>query len=154
MESHLPNSKYGSAGGWAKRYYLASRSLMEAILRPYDLGNTQWYVLWQLANNGPTVQRYFLEMLQVEKPTLSEVVSALVRKGFVEQTQDPDDKRQRMLRITPAGLKLWQELPDPIDLILQIAFEGIEEEELATVARVLQTATHRLNQHIAEGAKK
>lgn len=154
MKSHLDNSKYGSAGAWAKKYYLASRAVMEATLRPYDLGSTQWYVLWQLVNNGPTLQRDFLEVLQVEKPTLSEIVSALVRKGFVEQLPDPNDQRQRVLTITPAGLALWQELPDPIELILNVAFDGVDEAELATVVRVLQAATQRLNHHLTEGTKK
>lgn len=126
---------------------------MEATLRPYDLGSTQWYVLWHLLNNGPTPQRDFLDILQVEKPTLSEVVGALVRKGLLEQTPDTSDQRQRVLNISHGGLELWKELPDPIDLILNVAFEGVGEIELATVIQVLQAATHRLNQHI-EGIKK
>lgn len=127
---------------------------MESTLRPFGIGSTQWYVLWQLANRGPTCQRDFLTLLQVEKPTLSEVVSALVRKGLVEQTPSPEDQRQRLLTITPKGLETWQELPDPIDLILRIAFEGVDEADLATVTRVLQTATHRLNQYTSEGTSK
>jgi hypothetical protein len=47
----------------------------------------------------------------------------------------------------PAGLKLWQGLPDPIDLILKISFDGVEEAELATVVQVLQAATGRLTHH-------
>ena len=54
---------------------------MEAALRPYDLGGTQWYVLHQLAKKGPTMQRELLRMLQVERATLSVVVTTLVRKG-------------------------------------------------------------------------
>jgi DNA-binding MarR family transcriptional regulator len=122
---------------------------MEATLRPYDLGSTQWYVLWQLANNGPTVQRDFLNLLQVEKPTLSEVVSALVRKGLIKQEPAADDQRQRLLTITPAGRKLWRRLPDPIDLILKVSFGAVSEGDLATVVRVLQDATERLNQHLS-----
>lgn len=126
---------------------------MEATLRPYDLGSTQWYVLWQLANNGPTVQREFLRLLQVEKPSLSEVVSALVRKGLVEQTPTVEDQRQRLLTITSAGLELWCELPDPIDLILKISFDQVEPSELEIVVRVLEGATGRLNNHMTGGSK-
>jgi DNA-binding MarR family transcriptional regulator len=126
---------------------------MDATLRPHDLGATQWSVLWQLATNGPTVQRDFLAILHVEKPTLSAVVSALVRKGFIEQTPAAADQRQRLLTITPAGLQLWQGLPDPIDLILTISFDGVDDAELATVVRVLQAATGRLTHQLAEGTK-
>lgn len=149
----LDNSQHNSAGAWAKKYHLASRAVIEAILRPYDLGSAQWYVLWHLANEGPKAQRDLLDILQVEKPTLSGVVSALVRKGFVEQTTHPKDQRQKLLKITPAGLKLWKGLPDPIALIRKIAFHGVAEEELVSVVRVLSAATQRLQNHLIEGRK-
>jgi hypothetical protein len=44
---------------------------MDSVLRPYDLGSTQWYVLYQLANDGPTMQRDLVRMLQIERVTLS-----------------------------------------------------------------------------------
>lgn len=128
--------------------------MIEGILRPYDLGSTQWYVLYQLANNGPTPQRDFPALLQVEKPTLSEVVRALVRKGFVSQEPDPDDQRQRVLALTETGRSLWDELPDPIARILEIAFEGVDDATLETVVTVLRTATTRLNTHIEDGSVK
>lgn len=125
--------------------------MIERILRPYDLGSTQWYVLYQLAHHGPTPQRDFLALLQIEKPTLSDVVSALVRKGFVEQAPDPRDQRQRILSLTGQGRDLWQTLPDPITLILSIAFDGVDDETLAIVATVLRNATERLNNYAPEG---
>ena len=152
-EINLGITKDNSAGIWAKKFYLASRAVVEATLRPYDLGSTQWYVLWHLVHDGAMAQRDLLRLLQVEKPTLSGVVRALVRKGIVDQMPDPEDQRQRILKLTPAGLKLWNNLPDPIELIRKDAFEGIEEEDMATVVRVLQSATARLQALANEGKK-
>ncbi|MDC9824243.1 MarR family winged helix-turn-helix transcriptional regulator [Devosia sp. ZB163] len=144
---------YDSAGAWVKRFHLAARSAMEAALRPYDLGSTQWYVLWHLVHEGPMAQRHLLDLLQVEKPTLSGVVSALVRKGLVEQSTAPEDQRQKLLSITTTGRALWDTLPDPIALMRAIAFEGTPEEDLATVVRVLRTGTERLNNVLKVGKK-
>ena len=138
-------------GAWAKRLYFATRVVMDTVLRPYDLGSTQWYVLYQLANEGPTMQRDLVQMLNVERATLSGVVATLVRKGLVEQTHDPEDQRQRMLRITRVGAKLWKALPDPIEQILKVAFDGADPAELEIARRVLQAATKRLNEHDWEG---
>ena len=123
---------------------------MDAVLRPYDLGSTQWYVLYQLANNGPTMQRDLVRLLQIERATLSGIVATLVRKGLIDQTPASQDQRQRMLHLTTSGKKLWKELPDPIALILSVAFDGVDQRELATASRVLQAATERLNNHISE----
>jgi len=60
-----------------------------------------------------------------------------------------EDRRQRMLRITDAGRKLWAELPDPLAVIREIAFEGADPADLAIALRVLQSATRRLNDRMA-----
>jgi DNA-binding MarR family transcriptional regulator len=151
MADKRVNLKHDSVGAWAKRLYFAARSVMDSVLRPYGLGSTQWYVLHQLVNEGPTMQRDLVRMLQIERATLSGVVTTLVRKGLVDQTPDSEDQRQRMLRITRSGTKLWRELPDPIELITAVAFDGADPTELATARRVLQTATQRLNEHISGG---
>jgi DNA-binding MarR family transcriptional regulator len=145
------NLKHDSVGAWAKRLYFAARAMMDSVLRPYDLGSTQWYVLARLADKGPTMQRDLVRALHIERATLSGVVATLVRKGLVDQTPDSEDQRQRMLRITRSGMKLFKSLPDPAELVLAVAFEGADPAELAIARRVLQAATQRLNQHIAEG---
>jgi DNA-binding MarR family transcriptional regulator len=142
-----------SVGAWAKSYYFAVRTTMESILRPYDLGSTQYYVLYQLANDGPTMQRDMGRTLQIERATLSGIVTTLVRKGLVDQMPSSEDQRQRVLRLTDAGMKLWQDLPDPLALIRAIAYEGSDASELATAARVLQAATQRLLDHMSAGGE-
>lgn len=119
---------------------------MESALRSYDLGPTQWYVLYQLATAGATAQRELVRILQIERATLTGVVAALVRKGLVAQSPDPTDQRQKVLTVTPAGSALWRELPDPIALILETAFDGVPEADIDTTTRVLRDATGRLTE--------
>jgi DNA-binding MarR family transcriptional regulator len=135
-----------AAGSWAKKYFLASRALMEAVLRPYDIGHTQWYVLHLLANDGPMSQRDLTRALEVERATLSTIVSVLVRKGLIDQTSDLVDQRQKLLQITSAGRELWATIPDPIGLITTVAFDGVDAADIATANRVLRDATQRLNE--------
>lgn len=151
VASNQADLRHESAGAWAKKYHLASRLVMESTLRPYDLGPTQWYVLYQLATVGPTRQRELVDVLQVERATLTGVVAALVRKGLVIQEVDPTDQRQKVLTITMAGATLWSGLPDPIAIILQTAFADISEEDIATTTRVLSEATRNLSTLISKG---
>jgi hypothetical protein len=51
------------------------------------------------------------------------------------------------------GMKLWEDLPDPLALIRAIAYEGSDASELATAARVLQAATQRLLDHMSAGGE-
>jgi DNA-binding MarR family transcriptional regulator len=125
--------------------------MIEDALRPHGLGATQWYVLHQLAQDGPTMQRELLRMLQVERATLSVVIGTLVRKGLVEQVPDRVDQRQKLLRMTPAGKALWDDLPD-LTFIHEVAFGGLDEADVAIAIRVLRTATERLDNHSRKGA--
>lgn len=142
-------NQHETVGAWAKRYHLANRALIESVLRPYDLGSTQWYVLYQLANEGPTMQRDMGHTLHVERATLSGIVTTLVRKGLIDQIPDPVDQRQRLLRLTTAGTKLWNDLPDPIAIIQTVSLVDLDDAELETTIRVLQAATQRVNDHMS-----
>jgi DNA-binding MarR family transcriptional regulator len=132
-----------SVAAWAKRCYLAGRAVMDNVLRPYDLGATQWYVLHRLAKDGPIMQRELMRLLEVERATLSSIVVTLVRKGLVKQVPDRVDQRQKLLRITEAGATLWSSLPD-LTFIRNAAFSGLDPADLAVAVRVLRTATERL----------
>jgi DNA-binding MarR family transcriptional regulator len=139
-----------SVGAWAKHFYLTTRTLIDAILREHDIGPTQWYVLWQLVNRGPTMQRDLSILLKIERATLSGIVTTLVRKGLVEQAPDAVDQRQRLLSITDAGRELWAALPDPVALAHDIAFSGASDGDLAVARQVLRDATHRLADYLGD----
>jgi DNA-binding MarR family transcriptional regulator len=136
-----------AVGALAKSYYFAVRAAMDAMLRPHDLGSTQYYVLHQLATLGPTMQRDLGRFLQIERATLSGIVATMLRKGLIAQTPGYQDQRQRMLTLSDAGAALWAQLPDAPTVIRAIAFEGADPAELAIAARVLRTATLALNDH-------
>jgi DNA-binding MarR family transcriptional regulator len=143
----------GSVGPAAKSFYFAIRAAMDSVLRPYDVGSTQWQVLSRLTKVGPTMQRDLARALHIERATLSGIVATLVRKGLIDQMPGGKDQRQRVLRITDTGRKLWGELPDPLAVIREIAFDGADPAELAIALRVLQSATQRLNERMADASR-
>ncbi|MGH3502652.1 MAG: MarR family winged helix-turn-helix transcriptional regulator [Nocardioidaceae bacterium] len=136
----------------AKQFVLANRAAMETILRPYGLGGTQWWVLSQVAAKDGARQRDLATALHVERATASELVLTLVRKGLIEQSADPADQRQKLLHLTEAGRHLWEQMPDPLERLYDIAFAGIPVRDLELVARLLGAATQRLLNTRSEGA--
>jgi len=149
----MSRTEVADVSGWVKRCFMAGRALMDATLRPFDLGSTQWYVLWHLATNGPTPQRDLGRLLDIERATLSGIVATLVGKGLVVQAVNVKDQRQRMLQLTDAGEKLWRELPD-LRFIQSAAFGDIDPADLAVTVRVLRTATGRLHELLGKGVNE
>jgi len=63
---------------------------------------------------------------------------------------DPDDQRQKVLQLTTAGRNLWATLPEPIGLITAVAFDGVDDAEIALMNRLLRDATQRLHDYKEE----
>jgi DNA-binding MarR family transcriptional regulator len=63
----------------------------------------QIYVLEQLDPVNPITVSGLAAKLGVSVPAASSAISRLVARGYVEKKVDPDDRRRRLLRITPLG---------------------------------------------------
>lgn len=89
----------------ARRHARAVTRLYEDALRPAGLRATQFSVLAALAQMGSSTVAPLAELLGVERTTLSRSADLLVSRGLLE-TVGTDDRRQRRLRLTPAGHEL------------------------------------------------
>ncbi len=76
----------------------------------YDISVTQCYALEVLVHRGPLRSLALAELLMLDKSTTSRVIDALVRKGYVERTKDPDDARAVSLRTTKSGRALHDKI--------------------------------------------
>lgn len=61
---------------------------------------------------GMTVAQ-LLDLLRITKQSLSRVLKDLLEKGYVLQKEGNEDRRQRLLYLTPNGEALWHKLIAP-----------------------------------------
>jgi len=54
-----------------------------------------------------------LGVLRITKQSLSRVLGQLIRQGFIVQRPGSDDRRQRLLELTPKGRELERQLSEP-----------------------------------------
>jgi len=75
-------------------------------------------------------------------PAVSRSVDALVRKGLVERTQDPDNRRRLALRLTQSGKDL---LASPIaaGAVLRTKLERMAHSELRALERAVEILEQR-----------
>jgi DNA-binding MarR family transcriptional regulator len=76
----------------------------------YDISVTQCHALETLASRGALRSQALAQALCLDKSTVTRVVDALVRKGYVERASDPDDARALALRITRSGRALYEKI--------------------------------------------
>lgn len=109
-----------------------------ALRRAFDrravtLGVTraQWKVLFRLNRTPGLRQVELADILDVEPITLSRIVDRLEEAGLVQRLRDPDDRRAWRLEVTPDAEPLIAKLKVLGQELMEEAFAGLSEDELA-----------------------
>ena len=78
----------------------------DEALRPVELTNGQFSLLMSLNRTIPPGIGSVAELLAMDRTTLTAALKPLERRGLVKIATAKDDKRSRLLSLTPAGRKL------------------------------------------------
>jgi len=82
----------------------------DRLLAARGLGRAHHRALYFVARQPGLPVSELLRLLSITKQSLSRVLSDLQRAGLVEARVGETDRRQRLLRLTPAGVALEAEL--------------------------------------------
>jgi DNA-binding MarR family transcriptional regulator len=132
----------------ASRLRLGVTRLARRLRREAESGITQSQLsgLATIERRGPMTIGELSGVEQVQPPTMTKIVAALVDAGLVARETDPDDRRMAWLRATREGVKLLQRSRKRKEAYLAKRMRSLEPRQLA----VLQEATEILEQ-IVEG---
>ncbi|MAI49697.1 MAG: MarR family transcriptional regulator [Rhodospirillaceae bacterium] len=82
----------------------------DAILAEYGFGRAHHRVIHFVGRNPRMTVSELLAILKITKQSLSRVLGQLVREGFIVQHEGTEDRRQRLLELTPPGVILERRL--------------------------------------------
>lgn len=94
-----------------------------------------------ILNSAPQGQMPLKELehsLHVAQSTAAGIVARLEQKGFVEGLGDPDDKRVKMLRITPRGAECCGRAEQNMVQTEKMLLSGLTETEQAIFLTLLK----------------
>ena len=122
----------------------AARALarrFDEALRPLNLKQGQYSLLVSL--NRPEAPRIsdVAYLLAMDRTTLTANLKPLQKRGLVDVTKDPEDKRNRRLSLTEDGLYLltqavpiWRKTHDEVDKVLARPSPEALKEDLISLA--------------------
>ena len=87
----------------------AARALarrFDEVLRPFGLTNGQFSLLMSLNRPEPPSMGPVASLLAMDRTTLTAALKPLERRGLVKISQDPSDRRGRILTLTAKGQNL------------------------------------------------
>jgi DNA-binding MarR family transcriptional regulator len=110
-----------------------------------DLTAPQYAALIALAVEPGADQRTVGERASLDKATMAELISRLVRRGLVLRRRDPSDGRRNLLALAPAGAQLLEQVNPGVTEVQNRMLAPLEPAErervvelLAVVARIAQ----------------
>ena len=110
----------------------------------YPLSAQDFGILFRLMKQGSMTQVEIAQLLMRDKTTITRRIDGLVKKGLVERTPDPADRRCFRVGLTAEG---EQALEVMIPLVRDFQAEvlsDIPDEEKAITIRTLKSISERL----------
>ncbi|MBR5836259.1 MAG: MarR family transcriptional regulator [Bacteroidales bacterium] len=116
------------------------KQFIAAKLRQMDVPLTpeQFMLIDLLWNQGEMTQQQLADQLQKDKNSVTKLVDAIERKGFVVRQQNLQDRRSNTLVITEKANQLKPGAKQKGISILDQMLEGIGEEELRNFLATLR----------------
>ncbi|MBO6900127.1 MAG: MarR family transcriptional regulator [Rhizobiaceae bacterium] len=98
----------------------------DEALKPFGLTNQQFSLLMSLNRPAPPRMKEVASLLALDRTTLTANLKVLERRGLVNSTSDPKDRRSRLLLLTDAGrerlaaaLPAWAQTEAEVEALLK-----------------------------------
>lgn len=123
------------------------KQYIAAMLRLHGVPLTpeQFMLIDLLWNQGAMTQQQLADQMQKDKNSVTKLVDAIERKGFVIRQQNADDRRSNILVLTEKAEMLKPGAKQKGISILDHMLDGISEDELHNFLATLRKLNHNMS---------
>jgi DNA-binding MarR family transcriptional regulator len=123
--------------------------LLSTVVRgaPRDMGLTSGATLVTLEVTGPRRITDLAIIQGVTQPSMTVLVTALERSGYVERHSDPNDKRVTLVALTRAGSKYLLTRRETGTQVIAQLISNLPPDEAATLSAAVPALTHLRDLH-------
>lgn len=114
-----------------------------------DITFPQLRTLLILAEEGPLVIGQIAQRLGIGLSTGGHLVDRLVQAGLAERTEDSEDRRRTLARLTPKGEELQARLLNRVQH-LQTLIQKLDEDDLAALLQGLRALNRVIDEESRE----
>ncbi len=128
-----------STGLLQGKAYRALNNSLNKVLYTVDLTVPEWKLLGQLHDHGIMKLAQIADRLDVEPPLVTALIDRLEKKGFVSRDYHPQDKRAKIISITPKGVKTVKYIEPEVKKIMRKLLNGVSHQDLIVYIKILET---------------
>jgi DNA-binding MarR family transcriptional regulator len=115
-----------------------SRAIASVYSARFDLSRDEWRVLAALGESGTMNTQAALLFTTLDKVQASRAVRRMEDRGLIRRERDAADRRNRILRLTPAGRALYRRIVPVVKSREAYLLKGLDEGERAALDGVIE----------------
>ena len=143
--SKLTDMPLHSLGQYGAALANAVSNFMRGELAPHGLNNLDFTLIRLFLTDQEWTTSELAEILPMDSPAISRIVSRLVDKGILGRRRPIEDRRVVVLKLTEVGLSLGLELHDNLHSYEAKLVEGIPQEEIVALRSAIKKVLHNHN---------
>jgi DNA-binding MarR family transcriptional regulator len=121
-----------------------SSQQLYALIAELDISITHMKTLHALSECAREISvKQVSERLNLSLPGASRIVDALLRRGWVERREDPDDRRMKRIGITDAGREIIERIETARLVGLEQYANSLTAEQRSRLSAALSDLPHR-----------
>ncbi len=120
-----------------------SRTVAQIYTDRFDLTRPEWRVLAAVVELGPVSATEVCAHSTLDKMSVSRAVAGLEEKGYLRRADAADDRRNKILGLTPSGHALYSKIVPLILAREAYLLEIFSADERAALDHLLTALLHR-----------
>eukprot|EP01037_Dinobryon_pediforme_P014623 gene14623-14747_t len=113
------------------------RVIMDAEVKRFGLTTATCRPLFYMGELGDGVRpKDLAEALEMERPSLGQLIDRLETQGLIRRQDDPHDRRGKTLFLTKAGREIYDITAGAAERVRRELIEGVTESDMAACMRV------------------
>lgn len=106
-------------------------------LKEYNLTRSEVPYLMSLYKRDTVTQEFLSRLYELNEGTVTRALVRLEKKGYIQRTSDPNDKRKRMVSLTEEGKEIAIIMIERQERFRDEIFSNFSDEEYEELRRLL-----------------
>lgn len=127
-----------------------SRTFFERRLSTVKLGFTEHIILMHVTNHDLLNQEQIARHFMIDKGAIAKALGKLEKKNYITRTDNPNNKREKLIQITELGGSLIEFLKEELLFWNNCLFEGLSTDEIemfiSTSGKIADNAVKTMNE--------
>ena len=138
--------------GWMRQVMHASMQNFLRYIKDHGLSMSQMGALFQIYGQRMCGVTYLGEELGITSAAASQLIDRLAQQGFLKRSEDPKDRRSKVLKLTSKGERLVKEAVSARQSWVGELVKTLNQDESVQVAATLAMLTEK-SQAMGEGQR-